>query len=526
MTNRLKYQGVAQKINKTTITQLVFSIGRFLTMKFLSRLFTFVKAILVFGVILLAVLVYRTYEFTPNNSNEDKVPVISIDYSGTAERLAGALKFKTISHQDPSLREPQQFLDFHAYIKQNFPLVDQQLELTKINQLSLLYRWPGKTNSQLKPILLMGHFDVVPVDPTTLEDWKFPPFEGVVEGGNIWGRGTLDDKGAVLAILEAIEFQLSQGFTPNRDIYFSFGHDEEVGGNEGAAKAAEYFKSKGIKFEYVLDEGGFVTERMMPGFELPLALIGVAEKGYLSAQLSVESTGGHSSVPPPSTGIGILSQAIVRLENNQLKPRLVHATESMLTTIGKNMPFSKRLIFANLWLFEPFLIDQLVQSKLTNATIRTTTAATVFKAGDKENALPINSKAIVNFRLLPGDSIQTVESHIVRTIADERVKVKIIKAAEATPISSTESKAYIDLVKTIDQVSPEQGMVIVPNLMVGGTDSSHFVALAENVYRFNGVKINPESFSGFHGTNEYLPVAEYQRAINFYSQILLLNSDQ
>lgn len=493
-------------------------------MKFLSRLFTFIKAIFVLAVILLAILIYRTYEFTPNNSSENKVPAIPVDYPAAAERLAGALKFETVSHQDGSLRETQQFIDFHRYIKQNFPLVDQRLELTKINQLSLLYRWPSAEQSQLKPILLMGHFDVVPVDPSTLEDWKHPPFEGVVEDGKVWGRGTLDDKGAVLAILEAIEFQLSRGFTPNRDIYFSFGHDEEVGGNEGAAKAAEFLKSKGIKFEYVLDEGGFVTERMMPGFELPLALIGVAEKGYLSAQLSVESTGGHSSVPPPSTGIGILSQAIVRLESNQLKPRLVAATESMLTTIGKNMPFSKRIIFANLWLFEPFLIDQLVQSKLTNATIRTTTAATVFKAGDKENALPINSKAIINFRLLPGDSIETIKAHIENTIADERVKVEIIKAAEATPISSTNSKAYIELVKTIDQVSPEQGMVIVPNLMVGGTDSSHFIELADNVYRFNGVKINPESFSGFHGTNEFLPVAEYQRAINFYSQILLLNS--
>ena len=494
-------------------------------MKFLSRLLAFIKVILVLGLILFAVLVYRTYQFIPNNSSENKIPVIAVDYAAASERLAGALKYKTISHQNSSDREPQQFLDFHEYLKQNFPLVEQHLELTKINQLSLLYRWPSKGQSKLKPILLMGHFDVVPVEPSTIEDWNYPPFEGVVQDGNIWGRGTLDDKGAVLAILEAIEFQLSQGFAPNRDIYLSFGHDEEVGGNEGAAKAAEYFKNKGIKFEYVLDEGGFVTERMMPGFELPLALIGVAEKGYLSAQLSVESTGGHSSVPPPSTGIGILSQAIVRLENNQLKPRLVTATESMLTTIGKNMPFSKRLIFANLWLFEPFLIDQLVQSKLTNATIRTTTAATVFKAGDKENALPINSTAIVNFRLLPGDSIETIKAHIEKTIADDRVKLEIIKAAEATPISSTQSKAYIDLVKTIDQVSPEQGMVIVPNLMVGGTDSSHFVDLADNVYRFNGVKINPESFSGFHGTNEYLAVAEYQRAINFYSQIIL-NSAQ
>ncbi len=495
-------------------------------MKFLAKLWSLFKVLLVLTVILAAVMVYRTYQFTADYSTETKVPVLSIDYQQAAERLAGALKFETISNQQPELRQASQFLAFHDYLALNFPQVHQQLELTKINQLSLLYKLPAAKPSKLKPALLMAHFDVVPVDPSTLQDWQYPPFEGVVEQGNIWGRGTLDDKGAVLAILEALEFQLNHGFASERDLYFFFGHDEEVGGLEGAAKAAEYLKSKGVNFEYVLDEGGFVTERMMPGFELPLALIGVAEKGYVSAQLSVQSTGGHSSVPPPSTGIGILSQAIVRLETNQFKPRLVDATESMLTTIGRNMPFSRRLIFANLWLFKPFLIDQLVQSNVTNATIRTTTAATVFKAGDKENALPINSQAIVNFRLLPGDTVAGVEQHIIETVNDQRVEVEILKGKEATPISSTTSATFTDLVKIIDQVSPEQGMVIVPNLMVGGTDSSHFVGLAENIYRFNGVKINPESFSGFHGTNEYLPVAEYRRAINFYSQILLRHSVQ
>ena len=369
----------------------------------------------------------------------------------------------------------------------------------------------------------MGHYDVVPVDPSTLDSWQHPPFKGVVAQNKIWGRGTLDDKSAVLAILESVEYLLSQGFVPNRDIYFAFGHDEEIGGKQGAKVIAEHFKQKNLKFEYVLDEGGFVTEGMMPGFDLPLTLIGVAEKGYLSAKLSVQSEGGHSSVPPPSTSIGIISNAIVSLENNQFEPRLVTATESMLTTIGRNMPFNKRLVFANLWLFKPFLIDQLKQSKLTNATIRTTTAATVFNAGEKENALPINASAIINFRLLPGDTIEMVEQHIKRVVNDDRVNVEILIAGNASPISSTESVAYQNIVNAIDKVSPEQGMVIVPNLMVGGTDSVHFLSIAENVYRFNGVKIEPESFSGFHGTNEYLAVSEYQRAINFYYQLLLTN---
>ncbi len=495
-------------------------------MHFLASLFKFIKYTFIALAVLIGILVYRTLDYTPTLNSLDKAATLPLNYSEAAQRLAGALKFKTISQQKADDRDVQPFLDFHRYLQQSFPLVQQNLQLTKINDLSLLYHWKSAgadVAANHKPIVIMGHFDVVPVDPATLEDWSFPPFGGVVDKNIIWGRGALDDKSAVLAILESTEYLLSQGFKPNRDIYFFFGHDEEIGGRQGAAKAAEYLAEKGIQLEYVLDEGGFVTQGMMPGFEQPLAVIGVAEKGYVSIELSVQSEGGHSSVPPKSTSIGILSQAIVNLENSPFEPRLVTSTEKMLTTVGRHMSFGKRLVFANLWLFRPFLIDQLTQSKLTNATIRTTMAATVFRAGDKENALPINATAILNLRLLPGDTIEQVTSHIKQAINDERVKVELIRGGEATPISSTQSVFYKQLAQLIDQVSPEQGMVIVPNLMVGGTDSKHFINMAENVYRFNGVKINPQSFSGFHGTNEYLPIKEYQRAINFYYQVIKLN---
>lgn len=499
-------------------------------MRFIASLFKFLKFAFIALAILVVVLVYRTLDYTPTLNSVDKKPTLPLEYTSAAQRLAGALRFKTISHQKIEDRDVQQFLDFHQYLKETFPLVHQNLQLTKISELSLLYLWKSgerkvQPNSEAKnkPIVIMGHFDVVPVDPSTLSDWSFPPFDGVVNDNIIWGRGVLDDKSAVLAILESTEYLLAQGFKPNRDIYFSFGHDEEIGGLQGAAVAAKYLTEKGVQLEYVLDEGGFVTQGMMPGFDLPLALIGVAEKGYVSVKLSVQSEGGHSSVPPKNTSIGIVSQAIVNLENSPFAPRLVTATEKMLTTVGRHMSFGKRLVFANLWLFRPFLIDQLTQSKLTNATIRTTMAATVFKAGDKENALPINASAIINLRLLPGDTKEQVIAHIKKTVNDERVKVTAIRGGEATPISSTQSVFYKQLSQIIDQISPEQGLVVVPNLMVGGTDSKHFINLAENVYRFNGVKINPESFSGFHGTNEYLSVKEYQRAINFYYQVLKLN---
>ena len=492
-------------------------------MRLIFSIIKFVKVLLLFAAILTSILIYRTFNFVPDYQSIDKIAPIQMNYLQASERLAASVRFKTISQQDPKKQLTQPFLDFHQYLEQTFPLVHSKLELEKVNEFSLLYRWKGESTINQKPVLYMAHFDVVPVDPSTLDDWQFPPFDGVVDDDVIWGRGVLDDKGAVMAILESTEYLLSQGFQPNRDVYFAFGHDEEIGGEQGAKEIAKHLRSKNIEFEYLLDEGGFVTKGMMPGTDFTLALIGVAEKGYVSVNLSVQSEGGHSSVPPKSTSIGILSKAIVQLENAPFKPRLVSATENMLETIGRHLPFGKRIIFANLWLFRPFVIDQLTEEKLTNAMIRTTMAATVFQAGDKENALPINASAIVNLRLLPGDKVEDVKSHFIAAIDDPRVEVEVLQGGEATSISSIDSVFYQQLVRSIEQVSPEQGMVIVPNLLVGGTDSKHFMDLANNVYRFNGVKITPESFSGFHGTNEYLSIKEYQRAINFYYQLLKLN---
>lgn len=493
-------------------------------MSLIRWMFKFLKWILLAAGLLTVVLVYRTLQFNPEPSSIDKLTPISIDYPSALERVSGALKFRTVSEQNPEDGNPQAFLDLHQYLADSFPKVHKHLKLTKIGELSLLYKWSAtKSDNDLKPILLMGHIDVVPVDPSTLSDWTHPPFAGVVGPENIWGRGALDDKAAVVAILESIETLLSEGFEPNRDIYFAFGHDEEIGGNNGAKEIAKYLANKGVHFEYTLDEGGFVTQGLLPGFEKPIALVGVAEKGYVTIELSVQSEGGHSSVPPKSTSIGIISQAIVRLETSPFEARLVPATEEMLTTVGKNMPFTKRLVFANLWLFRPFLLNQLSQSKLTNATIRTTIAATVFNAGDKENALPINAKAIINLRLLPGDSVDMALAHITRSINDPRVKVSVIRGGGATPIADSDSVFFNQLSKVIDQVSPEKQLVIVPNLMVGGTDSKHFIEISDNVYRFGGVKINPKSLSGFHGTNEFLPKKEYHRAINFYYNLLKLN---
>ncbi len=491
----------------------------------MKSIFKLLKLLIVLFVLLAIVLVYRTFRFQQDKVNYDKINLISMDYDAAVQRFAKSLRIKTISYQNPEDRDPNAIIEFHQFLQQSFPLLHQQLELTKINQYSLLYHWKAEQNSmpqqsKLKPILLMAHFDVVPINPTTLDQWRYPPFDGKVAEQTIWGRGSLDDKSAVVSLMEAVEQLLASGFKPNRDIYIAFGHDEEVGGLEGAAKTAQYLKSKGVEFDFVLDEGGFLTQGIIKGVETPIGLIGVAEKGYLSLKLTTQSAGGHSSVPPDITSIGRLSQALVAIEKHPFKPRLVAATRGLLQTLGQQMPFTKRLVMANLWLFEPFVLQQMSHSPLTNASIRTTQALTVFNAGSKENVLPTEASAIVNLRLLPGDNLQQVQNQVEKSINDPLVKIESLGGIEATSISNIASNNFDLLGKTLLQVSPEVDIVIAPNLLVGGTDSKHFTALAENVYRLNGVKVDQKSFSGFHGINEHLSIDEYKRSINFYYQLI------
>ncbi|MDQ7048815.1 MAG: M20 family peptidase [Enterobacterales bacterium] len=491
----------------------------------MRSIFKLLKLLIILLVLLSSVLLYRTFQFQQDKVNYDKINLISMDYEAAVKRFAQSLQIKTISYQNPEDRDPNAIIEFHQFLLQSFPRLHQQLELTKINQYSLLYHWKGESDlnqhqTKPKPILLMAHFDVVPINPSTLDQWQYPPFDGVVAEQTIWGRGALDDKSAVVSLMEAVEQLISSGFKPNRDIYISLGHDEEVGGLEGAAKTAEYLKSKAVEFEFVLDEGGFLTQDIIKGVKLPIGVIGVAEKGYLSLKLTTQSAGGHSSVPPDITSIGRLSRALVAIEEHPFKPRLVAATRGLLQTLGLQMPFAKRLVMANLWLFEPFVLQQMSHSPLTNASIRTTQALTVFNAGSKENVLPTEASAIVNLRLLPGDNLKQVLSQVVTTINDPLVKVESLRGIEATSISDFESYNFELLSKTLQQVSPEADILIAPNLLSGGTDSKHFISLSENVYRLNGVKVDKTSFSGFHGINEHLAIDEYKRSINFYYQLI------
>ena len=438
--------------------------------------------------------------------------------AGAAERLAGAIRIPTISHVDSAAFEGRAFAALHDYLQAQFPRVHEQLRREKIATHSVLYTWTGSDSTQ-KPILLMGHLDVVPVEKGTESQWQADPFSGRIADGFIWGRGAIDNKSAVVGTLEAVEQLLSSGFRPARTIYLAFGHDEEVGGKQGARAIAETLKQRGVQLELVLDEGGVIGEGIMP-VSAPTALVGVAEKGFVSIELTTKTAGGHSSLPPRQSAVGILSAAIATLEQNPLPARLDGATQQMFERISSEFPFVQRALFANLWLTRPLLLGKLAGNPTTNAMIRTTTAATIFQAGTKENVLPSYARAVINFRILPGDSVASVLRHVEEVIDDPRVNVRVAPGftAEPSAVASTDSESFRTLERTIRSLDP--AAIVAPYLVVVVTDSRYYAELTENVLRFLPVRVAPQDLQRMHGTNERISVRDYEWAIRFYGELM------
>ena len=467
---------------------------------------------------LAGVILVRAVTFPSRQLQVGPAQAIAIDRDEAVKRLSEAIQFKTISFQEPTEASAQEFARLHVFLAKSFPRIHQQLTKETVNGHSLLYTWNGK-DAHLKPMLLMGHMDVVPVDSPTERQWTHPPFAGEIADGYLWGRGTMDDKVSVLGILEAVEYLLSAGFQPQRTIYLAFGHDEEIGGHNGAAKIAELLRSRGVELEYVLDEGMNVVDGIIPGIAAPAALIGIAEKGYLSLELSVETAGGHSSIPPIDTAIGIISRALQRLEAVPFLARLSGPTRRMLEFLGPEMAWPQRLALANLWLLDPLVRKQLAASTLTNAIIRTTLAPTLFNAGMTEYSLPTQARAVVNLRIVPGDTIAGVTEHVRQTINDPRVKIAALPIrVEPSAVSDIEAASFSVIHRTIRQAIPE--VLVAPALLVAGTDSRHYAPLTKNIYRFLPITLRPDDARRYHGINERISLQDYERCVRFYAQLI------
>ncbi|MDX2000990.1 MAG: M20 family peptidase [Chitinophagales bacterium] len=468
-------------------------------------------------IVLVGIVLYRTITFKSKQLKVAAIERIAID-SNSIDRFSQAIKIPTISYDDSTQFDSTSFQGFLDLLSRNYPLTDSLLQREVINGYSLLYTWKG-TATTAKPILLLAHMDVVPLEAETAAKWTQPAFSGAVKDGYIWGRGSLDDKLSVIALLEATELLLKQGYQPKRTIYLAFGHDEEVSGKKGAAQIASILQQRGIKAEFALDEGLVITDGIVPGVEPPVGLIGLAEKGFLTVELKTAIDGGHSSMPERATNIGVLAAAVAKLEQHPLPVKISGATQQFINYIGPEMPFVERMAFANMWLFKGLFVSALEKSAAGSASIRTTTAPTVFRSGLKENLLPSEASALVNFRIIPGETPETVLDYVKKTIDDPRVQVHIANWAEKpSPVSSVDSEGYKSIEKTIRQLWPET--IVTPSLVVGATDSRHYVEVADNIYRFQPIKLKQEDMARLHGINERISVADYKEAINFYYQLI------
>lgn len=446
-------------------------------------------------------------------------PAIAVDEQGVADKLSAAIRFQTVSSHDDASLNAGEFQKLHAHLRERFPRVHASLQREVVGGLTLLYTWPG-SDANAKPIALLAHQDVVPIAPGSEAKWQTAPFSGEVRDGYVWGRGAWDDKANLIAQLEAVEMLLASGFKPRQTVYLVFGADEEVGGLRGAVQVVKLLQERKVRLDFVIDEGLLITEGVMPGLKQPAALVGIAEKGYLSVVLKVPATPGHSSMPPPkgTSAIGMMSAALRRLDDEQLPGTIRGVAREMFETIAPEMGGFQRVALSNLWLFGPLVQSQLEKAASTNAMLRTTTALTIVNAGNKDNVIPGEAQATVNFRLLPGDTTQSVMQHVRGKTGERFELIALPAASEPSPVSPTQSASYQLINRTVRSLFP--GTLVAPGLMIAATDSRHFAPVSDHIYRFSPVRARPEDLARFHGTNERIAVANLGELVRFYHQLL------
>ncbi len=478
-----------------------------------------ILAILFSIAVLFTAMLINMATYTSKQIEADPITSIKVDKQQAGLNLSRLIQCKTISSQEKPNFDPAEFIAFHEVLEKSFPRIHKTLKKDVVNNFSLLYTWNG-TDSSLKPIVLLAHIDVVPISAGTEKDWTYPPFSGQIADNFVWGRGSLDDKGCLTAIMEAIEALLVDGYTPRRTLYLAFGHDEEILGDQGAAHLAALLEARNINADWILDEGAIIGINLVPGVTQPVSMIGIAEKGYVTLELSAEQEGGHSSMPPTQSAIGILSSAIHHLQANPLPAKLEGPSMQLFDFVGPEMGLGMKFLFANKWLFGFLIERELETTNSGNAAIRTTLAPTIFHAGTKENVLPQKALAKVNLRLYPGDSIEEVIDKVKNIVNDPRVHINFARqgAKEASPVSDIHSDSFKLIQSTITQVFPNT--ITAPFLVLGGTDTRHYQEISRNIYRFLPIRFTSEDLARLHGTNERLNLDSLEEMIKFYIQLI------
>ncbi len=464
--------------------------------------------------LLIVVLLFNTFR------NNAALPKYTVEGSPAANdsaalHLSQAIQIKTISFGDTLAIDTSEFLKFRHFLETSYPNVHAKLQRQIFNQFSYVYKWEGK-DASLKPYVLMAHMDVVPVEAVAESKWSVPSFSGTIKNDTIWGRGAVDDKVSVIAILESVEQLLKQNYTPNRTIYLCFGHDEEISGKRGAKEISKWFKEQNIKPAMVLDEGGQIDTKHFKQLNRPFAVIGTSEKGYANFDLSVEIPGGHSSMPAAETAIDVLNKAIEKIRAHSMEPSITPTMQELLDRTIPAEKFANRLVLSNLWLFKGLMIGQLEKTKETNAMVHTTLVPTILQSGIKDNVIPTVAKATFNSRILPGQTSDDVLNFITKAVNDDRVVIKkqTISLMEPSPVTPFDNPEFKKIEQIIYKSVPD--VLVSPFLMIGATDSRYYRSFSDAVLNFSAV----QDVKGFHGIDERIGKSDLNRMIFFYNQLI------
>ena len=464
-------------------------------------------------VLFLAVLLVRAAMFRPKAQPPISQEPVEFDKDAAVNNLAALIRCKTVSYSDHTLEDDGEFRKLIALLPSLYPSVFAVCSFQELPDRALLFRWPGKSAGD--PAVLMAHYDVVPADETK---WEKPPFAAVIEDGVLWGRGALDTKVTVNAILSAANHLIGQGWQPEKDIYFAFSGGEEIAGN-GAVNIVDYFIANGITPAIVVDEGGAVVQDVFPGVTEPCGLIGIAEKGMMNAHFKTISGGGHASSPPPKTPIGTLTKACRKVLDHPFKMHLTKPAAEMFDTLGRRSTFLYKVIFANLWCFAPVLdlICRLRGGEL-NALVRTTVAFTQMQGSNARNVIPPEASMVANMRLNPADTVESALDYLKKVIGDDSVEITTLESFQPSPISETGCEAWDKIATAVAETW--RGCVVAPYLMVQCSDSRHYGKLSSHVYRFSAMDLTAEERRTIHGNNERIRLDALHRSVEFYIRLM------
>ena len=474
------------------------------------------KIAVLIGVVLLilaAIVVSKTISNSPGA--HQKSSALEILPTEAIAHMSRAIQIKTETPNDAYEFDTVTFFTYRKFIEKAYPLVHKNLPRTVIDSFNYVYEWKG-TDTSILPMVLMAHYDVVPVEASAVKLWHAVPYGGEVKEGYIWGRGVLDDKSSMISILEAAELQLAKGFQPKQTILLCFGADEESSG-KGAMAVVKYFKSKNKRFDLVVDEGGEISTEDMKDIKRPIASIGVGEKGYVTLILTVQKEGGHSSIPSQSTAIDILSKGLYQLREKQMPAKLIPPIKAYLERVsGYTENFGKKMALSNMWLFEKQVLNNLSASPSTNALVRTTIVPTIINSGVRDNVIPTFATAYVNSRILPGESQKDVFNFVEKTVNDTNIKITYYNNYSTMPSPTTDinSQAFQRVEKVINAIVDD--VIVAPMLMVGATDSRNYREVSDGVINFTPIT----NAKGYHGIDERLLVTDFQKCINFYSLLI------